>query len=399
MRKRLILTLCSAVALCVVGARDVLAGPYDTIYSFGDSLTDEGNTLALGRSGRIPGLLAQPLPPYYNGRSSNGQVWIEYLAQLLGVGAPAASLLGGTNFAYAGGETGTTPLHAGSPLDLLGPQGQFAQFRQAVPQPSSKALYTVWIGANDLYENFYALDTGRSVDFGASADAAARNAAEFVREIVSNGARNILLVTVPDIGLSPIITQTFAAYTDASSALARAYNSELVGLVSEIVGQNSVNFDVFDAYSLLDRATLDPGQFGLQNVTDPCWTGDFVGQNGTVCADPSSYLFWDHYHPTTAAHRQIAAQVLATLVDVPEPQSGAILAAAGLITIWVSCRRTRLLGLVASVAAEGAVSRAVTPNIFQAQRLSPPQGAEQVRAHACNDLRQGFLWRNRSGPP
>lgn len=361
MRKRLILALCSALAFCVVGARNVLAGPYDATYSFGDSLTDEGNTLALGRSGRIPGLLAQPLPPYYAGRSSNGPVWIEYLAQSLGVGAPAASLLGGTNFAYAGGETGKTPLHAGSPLDLLGPQGQFAQFRHAVPQPSSRALYTVWIGANDLYENFYALGAGRSVDFAASADAAARNAAEFVREIVGNGARNILLVTVPDIGLSPIITQTYAAYTGAASALARAYNSELVGLVSEIAGQNSVNLDVFDTYSLLDRATLDPGQFGLQNATDPCWTGDFVGQNGKVCADPSSYLFWDHYHPTTAAHRQIAAQALATLVDVPEPESGAILAAGGLMVMWVSRRRALPLGLTASVvAAEGAVT-CVTP--------------------------------------
>jgi phospholipase/lecithinase/hemolysin len=339
MRKRLILALCSALALCLVGARDVLAGPYDTIYSFGDSLTDEGNTLTLARSGRVPGLLAQPLPPYYAGRSSNGPVWIEYLAPSLGVGAPTASLLGGTNFAYAGAETGTTPLHVANPLDLLGPQGQFAQFRQAVPQPSPGALYTVWIGANDLYENFYALGAGRSADLAASADAAARNAAEFVREIVGAGARNILLVTVPDIGLSPIITQTYPAYVDAASALARSYNSELVGLVSEIAAQNSVNLDVFDTYSLLQRAVLDPGQFGLQNATDPCWTGDFVGQNGTVCADPSSYLFWDHYHPTTAAHRQIAAQAFATLVDVPEPGSGAVLAVGGLLTIWVSRRR------------------------------------------------------------
>lgn len=353
MRKRYIAALCSALAFWVVGARDVLAAPYTTIYSFGDSLTDEGNTLAIGRSGRIPGLLVQPLPPYYAGRSSNGPVWIEYLAQSLGVGRPTASLLGGTNFSYAGGETGTTPLHTGNPLDLLGPQGQLAQFRQAVPQPSSSALYTVWIGANDLYENFYALGAGRSVDLAASAEAAARNAAEFVQAIVGLGARNILLVTVPDIGLSPIITQTYPAYAGAASALARSYNSQLVGLVSEIAGQNGVNLDVFDTYSLLDRATLNPGQFGLQNATDPCWTGDFVGQNGTVCADPSSYLFWDHYHPTTAAHRQIAAQALIELVEVPEPRSSTVLAAGVLLALWAHRRRARPLRLVAPMVAEG----------------------------------------------
>lgn len=343
MRKRFITVVCSVLALWLFGTRDVLSAPYDTIYSFGDSLTDEGNTLTLGRSGRIPGLLVQPLPPYYAGRSSNGPVWIEYLAQSLGVGAPTASLLGGSNFAYAGGETGTTLLHAGNPLDLLGPRGQLAQFRQAVPQPSSNALYTVWIGANDLYENFYALGAGRTVDLAASTDAAARNAAEFVRAIVGLGAKNVLLVTVPDIGLSPIITQNYAAYTDTASALARSYNSELVDLASGIAGQNGVNLAVFDTYSLLDRAALNPGQFGLQNTTDPCWTGDFVGQNGTVCADPSSHLFWDHYHPTTAAHRQIAAQALAELVEVPEPQSGVVFVVGSVLAIWVRRRWARSL--------------------------------------------------------
>ncbi len=166
-----------------LGRGIALAAPYDNIYAFGDSLTDTGNTLLLARSGLIPGLVAQPLPPYYMGRSSNGPVWIEYLASSLGVGPITPSLSGGTDFAYAGAETGTTPLHAANPLDLLGPSGQLAQFRTAVPHPSSSALYTLWIGANDLYETFYALGAGHLVDPVGSADAATQNAANFVRGI------------------------------------------------------------------------------------------------------------------------------------------------------------------------------------------------------------------------
>lgn len=336
------ITLCSAATLWILSASHGLAGPYNTIYSFGDSLTDEGNTLALGQSGRIPGLLAQPLPPYYEGRSSNGPVWIEYLAQALQLQAPLASLLGGTNFSYAGGETGTTPLHAGSPLDLLGTSGQLAQFKSAVPTPSPMALYTVWIGANDLYENFYALGAGTAVDTVTNVDAAAQNAATFVHGIVDAGARNILLVTVPDLGLSPIITQNYPAYVDEASTLSRAYNTELVSLINDIAAQYSVSLNILDTYSLLDQAALDPGRFGLQNVSDPCWTGNFVGQNGTICDSPATNLFWDHYHPTTAAHQQIALQALASLTDVPEPKSFAILATAVLVGIRVSRQRASI---------------------------------------------------------
>lgn len=322
-----------------------LALPYDAIYAFGDSLTDQGNTLTLARSGRVPGLQVQPLPPYYSGRSSNGPIWLEYLAGSLGLPEPIASLLGGTNFAYAGAETGTTPLHTANAIDLLGAMGQLAQFRQAVPSPSPDALYTIWIGANDLYENFYALGAGQSVDLAADEDLAARNAAAFVGQLASLGAKNVLLVTVPDIGLSPIITQNYPIYIGAAAAAANAYNVELVSLVSQIASEKGVALTVLDTYSLLQFAVSDPGRFGLRDAADPCWTGDFTGRNGTVCGDPAAYLFWDHYHPTTAAHAQIALQAEAALVGVPEPGSAALLAAvlgvSSLVMLCTALDRTK----------------------------------------------------------
>ncbi|HXJ43556.1 MAG TPA: PEP-CTERM sorting domain-containing protein, partial [Bryobacteraceae bacterium] len=54
-----------------------------------------------------------------------------------------------------------------------------------------------------------------------------------------------------------------------------------------------------------------PGAFGFTNVTDPCFNGT------TVCANPGQYLFFDDFHPTTAANSILAQRFEAAVV--PEP--------------------------------------------------------------------------------
>src|SRR5689334_7155640 len=99
------------------------AAAFEAIYTFGDSLTDVGNFLTLTSAGLIPDVPPQPLPPHYvTGRRSNGPIWIDYFTRDLGLGPVTPSLLGGTDFAEAGGsETGATPLHDPNLLDLTGP--------------------------------------------------------------------------------------------------------------------------------------------------------------------------------------------------------------------------------------------------------------------------------------
>ena len=69
------------------------AGPYSAIYAFGDSLSDVGNVF-LGTGG------AEPAPPYFAGRFSNGPIWLDYLAAQLGTGPMIPSLQGGTDYAF-----------------------------------------------------------------------------------------------------------------------------------------------------------------------------------------------------------------------------------------------------------------------------------------------------------
>ena len=70
----------------------------------------------------------------------------------LGLAPLTPSLLpGGTDFAYGTGETGVTSFNTSNPAtDLLGAGGQLAQFQAVHPVADPNALYTIWIGSNDL---------------------------------------------------------------------------------------------------------------------------------------------------------------------------------------------------------------------------------------------------------
>lgn len=71
--------LAGGILAATVVVRVAAASPYSTIYAFGDSLSDAGN-IYVGTGGALP------LPPYSDGRFTNGPVWVQDLSQALGLG-------------------------------------------------------------------------------------------------------------------------------------------------------------------------------------------------------------------------------------------------------------------------------------------------------------------------
>ncbi|HEY9301471.1 MAG TPA: SGNH/GDSL hydrolase family protein, partial [Phormidium sp.] len=65
--------------------------PITELYVFGDSLSDAGTVF------RATGGMYPPNPPYFQGRYSNGRVWVEYLALCLHLDFNQTK-----NFAYGG---------------------------------------------------------------------------------------------------------------------------------------------------------------------------------------------------------------------------------------------------------------------------------------------------------
>src|SRR5262245_27144397 len=82
------------------------AGPFSNLFVFGDSLSDLGNVAQATAS--IPFIDPTPGPYYYNGRFSNGPIYVESLASGLGLPAVVQSRAGGNNFAHGGAKTSGT---------------------------------------------------------------------------------------------------------------------------------------------------------------------------------------------------------------------------------------------------------------------------------------------------
>jgi phospholipase/lecithinase/hemolysin len=268
---------------------------FDEIYVFGDSLSDTGNVFKASGN-------TFPPPPYFEGRLSNGPLWVEYLAQSLGL-KPNPK----TNFAFAGATTGTD-----NTIDprLLGLQqeidGFTASLKQANQFADPNALYIVFAGANDY------LPTESAFTPYKTPDTPIANLSSALSSLIGVGAKNIMVPNLPSLGNVPL---TLGSPLSAPlNALTEVHNSSLAGTLSSLrQTRPDVNFIPVNVNSLINDAIANPTQFGFTNVTDAC-----LVPSVRLCDNPNGYLFWDQIHPTTAAHK-IVANAAYSALSVPEP--------------------------------------------------------------------------------
>jgi len=296
-----------ALALSASASSAALAS-YTQVVFFGDSLSDTRN-LYLSTGNTFP-----VSPPYFDGAFSNGPLWTEILAGHLGLSA-TPSLLGGTNFAWAG----ATVIDYGRPQPEI-PQ-QLAQYLGTVGNVADPAaLYVILGGGNDVN------DAGDDPATAPANIVAAANAVDgMVDALYAAGARNILVGNLPDVGKTPLAPAGGPASAAGATFLTNLFNATLEGLLDDDMAAFA-GLDLYrlDLNTLLDSVIADAAAYGFSNVTDACKSGD-LGLPGPVCATPDSYLFWDAFHPSARAHRLIANAAFAA---VPEPASLALLAVA-----------------------------------------------------------------------
>lgn len=290
------------LALVLSTSGSALAASFNSLISFGDSLSDTGSGPAT--------------PPSYGGRFSNGPVWEEYLASSLGI--PPADT---ADYAIGGATSGLTGL-GGASTGLL---TQVASYASAPVTLGTTTLFTVWAGGNDAIQSALL-----GTDPVAGATQAAANIASAVTQLAGAGAQYFLVPNLPNGGLFPIAAQ-LGADPVAANQLTLYFNGQLDADLAPLAGSLGITIYRLDAYSLFQAIVADPGAYGLTDVTTPCKSGT------TICADPDQHLFWDSVHPTTVVHGFIAA---AGLAAVPEPELAALLVAAAL-AVGVTARVRR----------------------------------------------------------
>lgn len=296
--------------------------PFTSLYAFGDSLSDGGDSPTAMTS--IYKLLenncdpTHPCPPYVKGHYSNGSVAVEYLAdKILPGGANPANFF---NFSVGGATSGIGNFgDGGSATDsgALGLPGISTIVNGYVTSGSvdPNALYFIWGGANDL------LTGGLPIT-------AAANIAANVNTLIGAGATHFFIPNLPDLGLTPFANA--AGIADIASQFSIAFNTALASQLAALgTGNPGVDLMQFDAYSFFNNLVADPSNYGFTNTENAC----LLDPN---CTDPSKYIFWDDFHPTTQAHLVLANAFARTL---PLPDVPALLFIGGLALIYSRIRR------------------------------------------------------------
>jgi phospholipase/lecithinase/hemolysin len=246
---------------------------YDSLIVFGDSYCDVGN-LFLATGG------AEPAPPYYDMRFSNGPLWVDHVAGYLGLPF-TASLRGGTDYAFGGAWVTEPQSVTGVPSV---PQQVELYLSQHGGKADPKALYILEGGGNDILDT----TTGSPEALGFQI---ALGIAESERLLRRAGARHFVIPNLLNVGLLPAASGNVKFATAAGAATNKS-EDELLGLEEALEGVHIIRIDVF---SLMNAVETDPTHFGFTDVTDPCLTT-------SVCSDPDHTFFWDTHHPTEFGH-------------------------------------------------------------------------------------------------
>ena len=316
-------------ALLIPGA--VLAAPITSLVVVGDSLSDNGNAFVL-TGGAFP-----PAPYAHHG--SNGPVAVDQLAARLGV-ALTPSALGGTNYAVLGAATGpiavpgtsivtdnfTVVRYGQLALEGTGILNQAGAIALGGIADPAHTLFFVWGGSNDFF-----LDQSP-----ASAVNAVNNLATAIGTLYAAGARRFLVPGMPDLSLTPSGLALPPLQRAALQGLSAGFNVGLETALTLLDPLPGIEITRFDTFALLTALSANPAGFGFSNATDSCLSGT-LETGVSVCGDPSSYVFWDSTHPTTAAHA-VLGNAFADAVLVPEP---AVVALAGVGFALVGLRRAR----------------------------------------------------------
>jgi phospholipase/lecithinase/hemolysin len=277
----------------------------NSIIVFGDSLSDNGNLYEYMQH-QLP-----ESPPYYKGHFSDGCVWIERVARMYYGKEMKAHFL---DYAFGG---------AGVMLPEEEDEDVLFTFKKEIDsylmthddKADPNALFVVWIGANNYL--------GLSEDKEETLNSVLLGLKINVKRLIDAGAKHILIVNLPDLGIIPA-ARAFNA-VDLLKYYSAEHNARLINMVNNFkVQYPDVEWIDLDVYAKLHDVLEHQENYEFDNVKDPCLSmtasmNKLIPSRSTVLNMASSdmhtnapeagckkYLFFDLVHPTAQAHIMLA---------------------------------------------------------------------------------------------
>lgn len=280
---------------------------FSRIIMFGDSMSDNGNlykrSVELSLIFPISPILPVS-PPYYKGRFTNGNVWVELLSQKLNI--PEGSLL---NYAYAGARVNKDYM----PIPNL--DKQVNKYLTWNKSGDPYALYVVWIGSNDLLRGLN--KTSDDALLHSILDGNEYN----LRRLINHGAMHILSPVLPDLSLTPDSIAIdnrngHSEYTQRMKSLIIKYNVLHKQMLEKLKEENpEVNIMSFDVFQFINDARDKASDFGFSVINEPCNPNSYWKDELAVCSVPKEYVFWDGVHPSAKAHQILSDLMLKVVLD------------------------------------------------------------------------------------
>ncbi|MCD9489829.1 thermolabile hemolysin [Photobacterium phosphoreum] len=264
------------------------------IVAFGDSLSDTSNTFN-GSQWIFPNSNS-----WFLGHFSNGLVWTEYLAN--------AKNLPLYNWAV-GGAAGVNEYGI-----LTGIYDQISSFNTYMKSAKNyhieNTLFTLEFGLND-FMNYDRNITEVKSDYSTA-----------LIRLTDAGAKNILLMTLPDASKAPQFKYATADKVTLVSQQIKQFNL-FIKEQAAYYKQKGINITLVDAYQIFENVTSEPQKYGFVNAKDACMdinrssSKDYLMSHTLTndCAQHGSdkYIFWGVTHPTTAMHKYIARKIITTV--------------------------------------------------------------------------------------
>lgn len=284
----------------------------DKILLFGDSYFDTGAGNALAMSLGIN--LMAPTPPYFNGRSSNGPIWVDYVSWMLNLDV--------TNYAIAGATSGTNNLNNPS---LGGLFQQIERYQSEKKKIQSDTLVIVDGGANDF---FALIGTSNLTPEGLAAQTQATisNLLEVYSKLQILGAKKIVAWNFADSGAIPLLNDPAFGLTDLKpifTEIAVNFNPLFAEAINNFNSHNEAHVYVFDSFTTFNQVLEEYRQAGIDTSLHTITTmpdGTFIISGPR----PDQTAFYDQVHPTTQLFKVFSnykADFLKSIIDKSDSSS------------------------------------------------------------------------------